>query len=1044
MRKQLLCTFFLVVLALSRGTAQDALSIRTMKLLDQQTGWAASDNKVFWTTNGGAEWRDITPKLNHNWQHLSSVFFLNASRGWVLLRCADGTSDGYDDVCFEIASTTDSGASWSIAHPTVTDPDPEAGFSQNGYINFTDSLHGWIILKVNRSTAVSFGVMFATEDGGLTWHELPQPPIAEPFEFVSTTEGWIAGGPNLELYTTHDAGSHWETVSINKPREIGSIRGVVYGLPTFDSPRHGLIPVKYKVGSALGPPYVKLVIFATNDDGKTWIVNRIFPTVPDPSDGWIPVALPDTTPIVPTISVGHIQLLDRKAEFQTEPAMMPMAAANISQVSFLNARRGWVLADSSIVSTSDGGFTWTKVSPHSPPSTLETSTNVPPINAGNARSTSVQQLDVSPGASPTLQTSVHLGFDKSDVVTAAQMQTLMNSSPFYDTFIYIPGSPNRHVDGTLIKDWLTAVENQGWGVVPIWFGLQSECVITSKGINLFFGPTQGEAATDGEDQANLAIAQAATLGINSGIIYVDIENYNSTCKDESGITVTASPIVRAYVNAFVMTIQAHSGYSAGVYANAGPLTNDISKIAHQPNAVWITKTPLAGKPPQVTIWNLSPLSDSLWPNKQRMRQFLIDQTGVIFGGVSFLPSVDEDTNDGPVLRANNHGKTYTYCSSATCYLPFDLGDGTDTEAYDINDANLNQGALVDGNGQRGEIVGIFHDTDGLYHSFLLSAGQWNGIGPTTQFDCGTPEAVNNAGLVAGWYPGADDNEHGFEFNPTTNTCTTLPDYTGAFLTEPRGINDAGWLSGEYQLPSASNAVGFIWESYRKPQFASINYFGSNSTHVAKLNGVGQVAGYTPSTYTSFIGNNINTCSTCYTQLPKVSGTYPTLARSVNNDDQVSGQYAVTSAAGAIVSPGAQTLPIGAFGIEYSAGVSAGFGTAPYTFELTGGQLPPGLTLASNGDISGTPAAIGTFNFSVKVTDSSTPPQVQTISASIQIIAVKGFVYSSDTKSFNTISFPGAPATVATGMNDFGQVVGYYADSAGKIHGFIAVPQQTLK
>jgi hypothetical protein len=50
-------------------------------------------------------------------------------------------------------------------------------------------------------------------------------------------------------------------------------------------------------------------------------------------------------------------------------------------------------------------------------------------------------------------------------------------------------------------------------------------------------------------------------------------------------------------------------------------------------------------------------------------------------------------------------------------------------------------------------------------------------------------------------------------------------------------------------------------------------------------------------------------------------------------------------------------------------VSATGGTEPYSFALLAGSLPPGLTLSSNGTLSGKPTAVGTFAFSVKATDS---------------------------------------------------------------------------
>jgi uncharacterized protein YhjY with autotransporter beta-barrel domain len=65
-----------------------------------------------------------------------------------------------------------------------------------------------------------------------------------------------------------------------------------------------------------------------------------------------------------------------------------------------------------------------------------------------------------------------------------------------------------------------------------------------------------------------------------------------------------------------------------------------------------------------------------------------------------------------------------------------------------------------------------------------------------------------------------------------------------------------------------------------------------------------------------------------------------------------------------------TLPSGIVGVAYSQAVSASGGVAPYSFAVTAGALPNGLTLASDGTLSGTPTAAGTFAFSVTATDST--------------------------------------------------------------------------
>jgi outer membrane autotransporter protein len=72
-----------------------------------------------------------------------------------------------------------------------------------------------------------------------------------------------------------------------------------------------------------------------------------------------------------------------------------------------------------------------------------------------------------------------------------------------------------------------------------------------------------------------------------------------------------------------------------------------------------------------------------------------------------------------------------------------------------------------------------------------------------------------------------------------------------------------------------------------------------------------------------------------------------------------------------VSPGA--VPDATAGQPYSQTLSASGGTAPYSFAVTSGALPPGLSLNSSGLLSGTPRAGGDFTFAVTATDGSGAP-----------------------------------------------------------------------
>lgn len=51
------------------------------------------------------------------------------------------------------------------------------------------------------------------------------------------------------------------------------------------------------------------------------------------------------------------------------------------------------------------------------------------------------------------------------------------------------------------------------------------------------------------------------------------------------------------------------------------------------------------------------------------------------------------------------------------------------------------------------------------------------------------------------------------------------------------------------------------------------------------------------------------------------------------------------------------------------------GSSPYSWQVAGGTLPPGLSLAANsGLISGTPKQVGEYRFTIVVVDASVPPQ----------------------------------------------------------------------
>ncbi len=64
------------------------------------------------------------------------------------------------------------------------------------------------------------------------------------------------------------------------------------------------------------------------------------------------------------------------------------------------------------------------------------------------------------------------------------------------------------------------------------------------------------------------------------------------------------------------------------------------------------------------------------------------------------------------------------------------------------------------------------------------------------------------------------------------------------------------------------------------------------------------------------------------------------------------------------------LPTGTIGSAYSLPLTATGGTAPYSWSITAGALPVGLSLSTSGTLSGTPTTAGTANFTIQVQDST--------------------------------------------------------------------------
>jgi uncharacterized delta-60 repeat protein len=72
----------------------------------------------------------------------------------------------------------------------------------------------------------------------------------------------------------------------------------------------------------------------------------------------------------------------------------------------------------------------------------------------------------------------------------------------------------------------------------------------------------------------------------------------------------------------------------------------------------------------------------------------------------------------------------------------------------------------------------------------------------------------------------------------------------------------------------------------------------------------------------------------------------------------------------VVNPATPNLPVGQAGQPYNQAFSALNGFGPYTYSLNAGSIPNGMSLSVAGVLTGTPTSFGSFNFTVKATDST--------------------------------------------------------------------------
>lgn len=150
----------------------------------------------------------------------------------------------------------------------------------------------------------------------------------------------------------------------------------------------------------------------------------------------------------------------------------------------------------------------------------------------------------------------------------------------------------------------------------------------------------------------------------------------------------------------------------------------------------------------------------------------------------------------------------------------------------------------------------------------------------------------------------------------------------------------------------------------------------------------------------------------------------------------SGAYNSGGASGPIITT--SSLPNGTQGSAYSQTVSATGGTVPYTWSISVGTLPTGLSInSSSGVISGTPTGSGTSSFTVQVTDNASLTGTQVLSITINVPGTVAFsTYGGEASSAGSVSSLTFTlgTTIVSGSNLAARVDVIWHDASATISG----------
>ncbi len=358
--------------------AGQSITIFDLQMVNASVGWGLdSDGHIVRTTDGGQSWTDVTPPNSPAGFSSGNCFFLDAQSAWT---DAEGV----------LMHTVDGGKTWTQLIQSL----PSAsGVVDNWTMRFVNEKDGWIESMLPGAGSANV-TLYGTHDSGATWNQIMFSDSPE-----ATYPGWNPGdlgfsneggdqvyydprrtivvhgdltfdpSGSVVVSRSTDLGTTWidQTLPLPGPAFAGDNVGPLQ--PVFFDEKDGLLPFQIiKYNPDFSHAYDGLAVYVTHDGGLIWIPNL---TVLGDVVGTHDSVLSDFVSMQDIFAAcGGDLCATHDGAHTWQPLHSNLNfATDVTAIDFVSPSIGWALetttdgSSSTLWETSNGGATWTQLSP---------------------------------------------------------------------------------------------------------------------------------------------------------------------------------------------------------------------------------------------------------------------------------------------------------------------------------------------------------------------------------------------------------------------------------------------------------------------------------------------------------------------------------------------------------------------------------------------------------------------------------------------------------------------------------------------------------